>query len=195
MGSTIGKSSRWLAGALLIVLTLTVFHHLTTSSPVVIITCDSDNDGQLETYQLANEQVTVEMDDTTIWQSEPGWKVTDLVLADVDDDGQEEILLVLWKYGSFGISRPMWMEGEDREYSNHLFVYRLVAGRMKPVWCSSAIEYPIVHLQVADYDGDGRQELLVTEGPSAGLFYSIRSQFYQNQTIWQWQDWGFTLVE
>ncbi|MFY9118766.1 MAG: hypothetical protein WAO57_00410 [Syntrophomonadaceae bacterium] len=195
MRSIIAKRKLWWAGALLIVLVLTALYHLTASPPVVIITCDSDNDGQLETYQLANEQVTVEMDDTTIWQSEPGWKVTDLVLADVDDDGQAEMLLVLWKYGSFGISRPMWMEGEDREYSNHLFVYRLVAGRMKPVWCSSAIEYPIVHLQVADYDGDGRQELLVTEGPSAGLFYSIRSLFYQNETIWQWQDWGFTLVE
>lgn len=149
----------------------------------------------METYQLADNQVVVKTDDIVIWQSDPAWKVIDLVLADADNDGQEEMLLVLWKEGSFGASQPMWIEEEDTEYSNHLFVYRLVAGRMKPVWCSSAIEYPILQLQVADYNGDGCQELIVTEGPEAGHFYSIRQMFYKNQTIWQWQEWGFALVE
>lgn len=195
MGRTIGKRSRWWAGSLLIVVVLLALYHLTASPPVVIITRDSDNNGQLETYQLADDRVTVESDQAVIWQSDPSWMVTDLAIGDVDHDGQEEMLLVLWKHGSFGTSRPMWMEGEDKTYSNHLFVYRLVAGRMKPLWCSSAIEYPIRHLQIQDHDGDGRQELLVTEGPPAGPFYSIRSQFYQNQTVWQWQDWGFALVE
>ena len=62
---------------------------------------------------------------------------------------------------------------------------------MKSVWCSSAIAYPILDLQVIDQDEDGKLELLVTEGPPTGVLYSLRKQFYHNQTIWQWQDWGF----
>lgn len=162
-------------------------------SPSQLLTGDSDGDGQLETYQLAEGQVTVKTENTILWESDPTWKVTGLVLADADNDGQEEMLLVLWKEGSFGASRPMWMQEEDTAYSNHLFMYRLVAGRMKPVWCSSALDYPILQLQVEDNDGDGLQELVVTEGPAAGPLYSIRQFYSQKQTTWQWQEWGFVL--
>lgn len=196
VGRTVGKKGvGWLLAVLILVLMMLALWYRCAPASSILLAGDTDGDGQMETYQLADNQVVVKTGDIVIWQSDPAWKVIDLVLADADNDGQEEMLLVLWKEGSFGASQPMWIEEEDTEYSNHLFVYRLVAGRMKPVWCSSAIEYPILQLQVADYNGDGCQELIVTEGPGVGPLYSIRQMFYKNQTIWQWQEWGFALVE
>ncbi|HQE23618.1 MAG TPA: hypothetical protein PLM20_06920 [Syntrophomonadaceae bacterium] len=192
-GRTINKKRITLLVTALLILVLLLAFYRFAPSPSKQLKGDSDGDGQLEIYQLAESQVTVTTEDAILWESDPAWKVTDLVLADADNDGQEEMLLVLWKKGSFGTSKPMWMKGEDTEYSNHLFMYRLVAGRMKPVWCSSAIEYPILRLQVEDHDDDGLQELLVTEGPAAGPFYSIRQLFYKKHTTWQWQEWGFAL--
>jgi hypothetical protein len=201
---TVGSSRRiinnkglWLVGIILIIsVALLTLTNLNIPEEPVLVRADSDGDGHPETYQLAGGQVTVKLNQEIIWESDPAWKVTHLVLADADHDGKEEMLLVLWKEGSFGTSRPMWLEEEDNIYSNHLFMYRLVAGRMKPVWCSSAIPYPILQLKVEDYDGDSRQELLVTEGPASGPFYFIRKLLYnERQTIWQWQGWGFALVE
>lgn len=191
--SPIGQKRITLLVTVLLILLLLLVFCRSAPLPSKLLTGDSDGDGHLETYRLAEGQVTVITENAVLWESDPTWKVTDLVVADADNDGQEEMLLVLWKVGSFGTSKPMWMKGEDTEYSNHLFMYRLVAGRMKPVWCSSAIEYPILRLQVEDHDDDGLQELLVTEGPAAGPFYSIRQLFYKKHTTWQWQEWGFAL--
>jgi len=191
VGRTIGKKGITLVIAVILALVLLLAFGRPVPSHSQLLTGDSDGDGQMETYQLAGNQVTVKTQNTVLWESDPTWKVTGLVLADADNDGQEEMLLVLWKKGSFGTSKPFWMKEEDMEYSNHLFMYRLAAGRMKPVWCSSAIEYPILRLQVEDCDDDGLQELLVTEGPAAGPWYSIRQLFHKQQTTWQWQEWGF----
>lgn len=196
VGRTIGKKGIGLVFAVLVILLLLLaFWYRSAPSESLLITGDSDGDGQMETYELADNQVTVQTGNAVIWESYPAWKVTGLVVADADNDGQAEMLLVLWKEGSFGTSKPMWMEEEDKLYSNHLFMYRLVAGRMKAVWCSSAIEYPILQLTVSDYDGNGLQELLVTEGHAAGPLYSIRQLFYENQSVWRWQEWGFALKE
>lgn len=177
----------------LLLLTLLIYRQ-TTAQPSITFTRDTDGNEIWETYRLTSHRVKVIQDQMLLWESPAEWKVTNLVVADADHDGQEEMLMVLWKRGSFGTSRPMWMDEPDNEYSNHLFMYRLAAGKMKPVWCSSAIEYPIHDLQVDDRDGDGRLELLVTEGPPAGALYSIRKLFYQNHTVWQWQEWGFVKV-
>ena len=192
-GRTISKKGFTLLATVTLVLVLLSAIYLNAPSPAKQLTADTDGDGRMETFQLAGGRVTVKSGNTLLWESDPAWTVTDLAVADADNDGQEEMLLVLWKEGSFGTSRPFWIKEEDREYSNHLFMYRLTAGRMKPVWCSSAIQYPILHLQVTDHDRDGHQELLVTEGPAAGPLFSIRQLFFKQQTTWQWQDWGFAL--
>ena len=173
----------------LLLLTGVIYWKATTSSTVSFV-IDTDGNGRKETYRLEDHRVYVYQDADLIWESPSEWKVTHLVLADVDHEGQEEILMVLWKRGSFGSSRPLWMEGPDNDYGNHLFMYRLASGRMKPVWCSSAIPYPIMDLQV-EQDEDGKLELLITEGPPTGSLYSLRKLFYRHQTLWQWQDWGF----
>jgi poly-gamma-glutamate synthesis protein (capsule biosynthesis protein) len=145
----------------------------------------------METYQLKKGQLTVQAGDGVLWQSPRQWRIQSCLTADADNDGAEELLLVLWKKGSFGPSKPMWQEGKDDEYSNHLFLYRLVAGKIKPAWCSSALIHPIIKLEVKDINNDGKNELKVVEGPEAGTAYSLRRFFNHHQTEWIWSGWGF----
>jgi hypothetical protein len=190
VGRSIKKAVFPVAAVMVLLLAGLIYWKAAASFPFAF-TADTDGNGQEETYRLDHHRVYVYQDDELLWESPAEWKVTHLLLADADHDGQEEILMVLWKRGSFGSSRPMWLEGPDNDYGNHLFMYRLTSGRMKSVWCSSAIAYPILDLQVIDQDEDGKLELLVTEGPPTGVLYSLRKQFYHNQTLWEWQDWGF----
>jgi hypothetical protein len=88
----------------------------------------------------------------------------------------------------------MWLKERDDEYSNHLFLYRLVPGKIKPVWCSSALVHPIITLEVQDINQDGNNELKVLEGPSAGPCYNLRQHFSRRSTDWVWQGWGFDRI-
>jgi hypothetical protein len=166
---------------------------------------DTDHNGRLEKYILRDKQVLVwedrESDKSTreqntasqslLWQSDKAWDVRQITLADADNDGQSELLLVLWKKGSYGHSKPRWFKGSDDTTGCHLFMYRLTAGKMKAVWCSSALEHPIIKLQVGDSNGDGLNELQVTEGPRAGFAYRLRQTSSHNHTRWVWNGWGF----
>jgi len=59
-----------------------------------------------------------------IWHTPGEWQVNQIRLADADNNGQTELLLVIWKKGSFGKSKPFWFKGFDDKYTCHLFLYR-----------------------------------------------------------------------
>lgn len=153
----------------------TLTHH---SAEVIYLTEDTDGNGLEETYTLEDEQLRVNEEKRQLWQSPESWDIKQILLADADNEGQKELLMVVWKEGSFGSSRPMWLEEKDDEYTCHLFVYRLIAGKIQPVWCSSALDRPIKELKAADTDNDGLLELHVREN-------------FTTTTTWQWQNWGF----
>jgi len=152
----------------------------------VLISKDTDSNGVLESYQLANKQVTVWEGQQIIWGTPAEWEIEQILLADADNDGSEELLMVLWKYGSFGDVKPFWEEQEDRAYSCHLFMYRLQAGRMRAVWCSSAIDPPITEISA-----------ITDSAQKVSLEIKERSQFPYPATCttWQWQDWGFARID
>lgn len=162
-----------------------------------VLRADLDHDGQPETYLLKGLRLTVTEDGRTIWQSPADWQVTEFVLVDSNNDGIADLNMVVWKRGSFGAYRPFWFRGEDRAYCNHLYVFDLSRGQIKPVWMSSGLEAPIISLSIRDVDGDGSNELVVAEQPPGtadqgaaptGKLASIRL------TYWRWDVWGFTRV-
>lgn len=140
---------------------------------------------------MKKQQLQVWEGSQLIWHTPEEWQIKQIKLADADNDGKQELLLLIWKKGSFGASKPFWLEGSDDEFSCHLFVYNLIAGRMKAEWCSSALEHPIIKLDVADSNADGLNELQVTEGPSDGFAYVLRQYFSFQHTRWVWNGWGF----
>jgi hypothetical protein len=151
----------------------------------VLISRDTDLNGILESYHLVNKQLTVWEGRQMIWQTPAEWEIERILLADADNDGVDELLMVLWKHGSFGDVRPFW-QSADRAYSCHLFMYRLQAGRMRAVWCSSAIDPPIA--DISAITDNAQQVSLEIKERSTFPYPATRS-------TWQWQDWGFARVD
>lgn len=175
-----------------------------TKSATQVQEYDLDQDGRTETYMLKDKQLSVTQDGQEIWRSPADWQVTAFVLADATNDGLDDLLLVVWKAGSFGRDKPFWVKEEDTRLSNHLFVLNLRQGLLKQVWFSSALDRPIQRLTVQDIDRDGKNELVVQEEELAregrAGWNRLRDQVLgfpgsvaavDNTTYWQWQSWGF----
>lgn len=155
---------------------------------------DLDDDGRTEEYSLEDGVLTVREEAESLWKSPSDWHVDSFALGDADNDGTANLVMCLWKKGSFGEIRPFWHTGEDDSYKNHLFVYKLEGDTCKPVWCSSDLDRPILSLAIRDVNGDGLNELAVEEGQyrkAAGGRYAADPDAPALTTVWQWDEWGF----
>ena len=166
------------------------------SNPAAQTICkDTDGNGYQEECRLADKQLRIYENNRLIWQSPGDWNIRQIHLADADNDHRTELIMVLWKHGSYGEIKPFWFKGEDNQYSCHLFMYRMQTGRLKAVWCSSALVNPIIKMTVEDRDNNGSNELHVLEGPRTGFAYSLRQLFQRQETCWIWNGWGFERMD
>lgn len=148
---------------------------------------DLDGDGTPESYTLQDGVLTVRQGSEVIWVSAPKWWIEDFVLADSTNDGEINLNVSLWKAWSFGSRRPFWVEEDDPSVKNHLFVFALRRGRMRPVWSSSNLAAPIWSFAFADVDNDSRNELVLVEGS----YCEGREWLGDYVTVWRWGSWGF----
>ena len=146
------------------------------------------------TLVLEGGSLTVVHRGQEVWRSDPSWDVRELLVADLNNDDEQEVALVLWKpfrpdppvfYDAFGFPAP-WEEGSLR---NHLFVYGWRDGDWLPLWCSSPIADPISDLTLGDVDGDEANELVALEGSYGDCLDAPARQV----SVWRWNGWGFTL--
>lgn len=157
---------------------------------------DLDSDGTVEEYLLVDHRLTIREGEQDLWQSPGDWCIDNFALGDVNNDGTVNLVITLWKTGSFGTVKPFWETAEDVGYKNHLFVYRLKDKVMKQVWCSSALDYPIVSFTIQDIDNDNLFELVVEEGQYrkiTGERYTLDTFARVRTTVWRWDEWGFRL--
>lgn len=157
---------------------------------------DLDGDGRKEEYLLTDHRLTVKEGEQYLWRSPRDWCVDSFVLGDADNDGTANLVITLWKTGSFGDVRPFWQTGEDASFKNHLFVFKLQGNTFKSVWCSSDLDRPIVSFKICDVNGDGLNELVVEEGQyrkAAQERYTLDQDAPVRTTIWKWEEWGFSL--
>lgn len=158
---------------------------------------DLDGDGITEEYSLVDHCLTVREGEQDLWRSPRDWRVDNFALGDADNDGTINLVIILWKKGSFGSVKPFWLTREDVDYKNHLFVYRLKNKTMKQVWCSSDLDRPIISLTIRDYEGDGLNELVVEEGQYRKIdeeHYALDTNALVRTTVWRWDEWGFSLL-
>ena len=59
---------------------------------------------------LKDGHVEVVCDDSVIWDSPKELKVQQILFGDVDHNQEEELLLLCWKIGRYGESKPFWVE-------------------------------------------------------------------------------------
>lgn len=126
---------------------------------------DLDGDGSPERLELSRGKARVTSRGAEAWSSPADWWINDAVLADVMNDGRLDVTLVVWKADEDEAPKRLW-NTRGGEMRQRLLVYRFVDGRMEAVATSSDFSMPLCSMTSADIDGDGRRELLVTEGES-----------------------------
>ncbi len=115
-----------------------------------------------------------------IWSSDPGYKVSAYRAGDVDHDGENELVVLFWRRGSFKKHLPFWIEKNDNEWSQHIGVYDWKEDypyRLDPAWVSSKLGINIKNIEL---DGDGVVNVVSAEG---------------EKTRWYWRTFGLMLLE
>ena len=151
---------------------------------------------------LEKRAVRVLQDGECIWSSPPEIKVQDVLCCDIDGDRTEELLLLCWKIGRFGKSRPFWVSEDEKNWSQHLFVYEPGPDGIKPQWMSSYMGTDVAEMSVgapgmgAD---SGSPAFEVPDGriPAAGK--DVPRLFFRSPDAsvsqWFWDSWGFTRID
>ena len=180
-----------------IILIIAVWLFVTKEHDVInpiYATGDLDDDGLVEEYILDNHCLIVRENDQIIWQSPKDWSIDSFVLGDADNDKTVNLVISLWKKGSFGQIKPFWFQGEDKSYKNHLFVLKLTDNTFRPLWFSSDLDRPIVSFAIIDVDSESLNELVVEQGKYRKIWgerYALDTKAPLETVIWQWQEWGF----
>ena len=134
---------------------------------------DLDGDGQPETVTLEGGRLQVRSPGGTLaWESPSAWLVVDAALGDPDWDGRPDLVAIFWKADEDGVLR------------SHPFLIRQNGGRYEEVWGGSAVSEPIWEVEVADLNGDRRDELVVLAMAPDGSGQTL--------SVWEWHGWGFS---
>lgn len=136
-----------------------------------------DRTGNYE-IELRGKTVSVKSDDSVIWTSPEGVKVQKALSCDIDNDHADELVLLCWKKGRYGMHKPFWVEGDEKGWSQHLFVYEYRSGKISPKWMSSDIGQ-----DVTDIIPNGK------EAPYTRLWLRDPDN---KMSSWVWDSWGFT---
>ncbi len=83
-------------------------------------------------YEISLDKKTVRVlrDDAVIWTSPEGVKVQEALSWDIDKDSEDELILLCWKKGRYGRHKPFWVEEDEKEWSQHIFVYEYGEGEV-----------------------------------------------------------------
>lgn len=139
------------------------------------ITCEAA-DGPTE-IRLSRRRVTVVCEEEVLWQSDRDIPVQDVLWGDIDHDGENELMLLCWKRGRYGESRPFWVTEDEPSWSQHIYLYDWEAGGPKPIWMASDIGREVTEWSFSD-----RTRLLLTDRTG-------------EDSCWDWLSWGLSYVE
>ena len=126
---------------------------------------------------LEGKKVEVIYDDRVIWTSPQEIKVQEALYADIDGDDRVELILLCWKIGRYGRSRPFWIEEDEKKWSQHIFVYTCKGDEIAPKWMSSYIGQDVVTM-----------EGIAGERSCTKLLLTDREG---EVSRWAWDSWGF----
>ena len=127
---------------------------------------------------LADRAVCVCYGENEIWRSSGDVKVQQVLSADIDRDGEDELLLLCWKKGRYGKHWPFWVKDDERGWSQHLFVYEYGEREVRPKWMSSYIGQDVVSMASGGTNKSGERWLILTDPEGV-------------KSYWRWGSWGF----
>lgn len=114
-----------------------------------------------------------------LWRTPWDWSVQDVLCDDINGDGKEELVLLVWKHGSYGKHLPFWVKHNDIRLEQHVFIYQWEESRenkLRALWMSSALGMEVQSIASAPH-----HQLLITGRDGVG-------------NLWQWQQFGLKYV-
>jgi len=123
---------------------------------------------QLAIFPIELEQMYFKIPLLDIHTDFNPWKI---LAGDVDDDGNPEILMGVWKATRY---HPVM--------DNRLFVFNRYNDTIYPKWFGSLLVHPFIDFQYIDIDKDGKKELITLETDRTGK---------KRVMSYKWNEFGF----
>ncbi len=122
---------------------------------------------------------------------EASWLVQDALSFDINGDGTDEWILLVWKRGSFGPHRPTWVHHDEIGFSQHVFIYTDRSGKndgsdggdWHAIWMSSKLSLQAASFSEGEEIGGTGRNSLDIKSPDGTV------------TRWGWLSWGLTRVD
>ena len=109
------------------------------------------NPGLIEgTVTLKDRQVVYASDDGALWKTDPSWKISDMMIEDIDDDGWCEIVMLSWTRGQYGDYQPVYEKPNRWKYTQRLYIFNLYEDRLQAQWMSSQLKPQVRSWQIKD---------------------------------------------
>ncbi len=110
-----------------------------------------------------------------VWVSDKTLRVQDGFLADIDRDGDTEMVLLLWKRGRYGKHRPFWIDADEKTFSQHIFIYDVgESGSVRNKWFASDIGQDVLRMK------------LLKEDPAIFITETLSGECL----LWAWESFG-----
>ena len=132
--------------------------------------------GDPEVMVLKGKTLQVLSGKETVWQTERDVLVQSSLWCDINHDGAGELVLLCWKQGRYGGSRPFWVEEDEHSWSQHIFIYQWTGETMRPLWMASDLG-----MEVEEWAFDETKRLVLTDRTG-------------RVTAWDWRTWGLTNI-
>jgi hypothetical protein len=170
---------------------------LQTAPLVDMISADFKGDGTPETVNIDQEAAAILLDGKPVWQSPSSWQVKQGQITDLNHDDLPELTLLVWRpFRPWPVDRWLPNGGRIADFqtgdgqSCHIIMIGWMPDGYREVWAGSAMADPVNSFTVADFNGDGHQELVTLEGSYA----APPAQVSHLLKVWEWNGFGFTVV-
>lgn len=127
--------------------------------------------------QLHSRTVKVRDAEEIIWRSDRSLRVQSILWGDVDHDDAPELMLLCWKRGRYGESRPFWVTEDKQIWSQHIYLYDWAGGELRPIWMASDLG-----IEVAAWSFDEVRRMTITDRSGS-------------KSHWDWNSWGLSPME
>lgn len=124
---------------------------------------------------LKDKKVKVDFANGEDWESPNKFKISDVMLYDIDHDGEDEMLMLALKRGKYGKDRPSWVKRDEICWSQHVYLYEISDKRVAPKWMASDIGFDVT-------------------GWACKNGYLILGDAEGKLTYWEWNNWGLEKV-
>jgi hypothetical protein len=158
---------------------------------------DFDSNGSTEMVDLTNGHVTVRSREQTHWQSPSSWQVKQTQIADLNNDGLPEIiLLVMRPFKPWPVDAWLPNGGRISTFHNsagmscHIILIGWNGSSFKERWAGSAMAEPVKAFAVANLASNGKQLLITLESK----YDNPPSAPAEKLKVWEWNGFGFTVV-